>query len=83
MPLLPQNKRRKMLYVPIDFSNGVTIDALGDSGAYVSATPEDERERIKIYSRGNILKMGDPPIFQIQVANGQLEKTYSHSNNIF
>ena len=67
-------QKKKMLYVPIDFSNGVTIDALVDSGAYVSAIPEDEMERIKTYSRGNILKMGDPPAFQIQVANGQLEK---------
>ena len=63
-----------MLYVPIDFSNGVTIDYLVDSGAYVSAIPEDELERKRTYSRGNILKMGDPLLFQIQVANGQLEK---------
>ena len=67
-------QKKKMLYVPIDFSHGVTIDALVDSGAYVSAIPEDELERIKTYSRSNILKMGDPPAFQIQVANGQLEK---------
>ena len=67
-------QKKKMLYVPIDFSNGVTIDALVDSGAYVSAIPEDELERIKTYSRRNILKLGDPPAFQIQVANGQLEK---------
>ena len=40
-------QKKKMLYVPIDFSNGVTIDALVDSGAYVSAIPEDELERIK------------------------------------
>ena len=74
MPLLHLKQKKKMLYVPIDFSNGVTIDALVDSGAYVSAIPEDELERIKTYSRGNILKMGEPPTFQIQVANGQLEK---------
>ena len=61
-------QKKKMLYVPIDFSNGVTIDALVDSGAYVSAIPEDEFERIKTYSRNNILKMGEPPAFQIQVA---------------
>ena len=59
---------------PLTFSNGVAIDALVDSGAYVSAIPEDDLERIKTYSRRNILKLGDPPAFQIQVANGQLEK---------
>ena len=31
-------RKKEMLYVPLDFENGSTIDALVDSGAYVSAT---------------------------------------------
>ena len=30
-------RKKEMLYVPLDFENGLTIDGLADSGAYVSA----------------------------------------------
>ena len=68
-------RKKEMLYVPLDFENGLTIDALFDSGAYVSAIAQKELYRIKQQSPSNILKIDDPPNFQIQVANGQLEKT--------
>ena len=66
--------KKKMLYVPLDFENGLTIAALVDCGAYVSAIAQNELDRIKQQSPSNILKIEDPPNFQIQVANGQLEK---------
>ena len=69
-------KRKKaMLYVPLDFENALTIDALVDSGAYVSAKAQKELDRIEQQSPSNILKIDDPRNFQIQVANGQLEET--------
>ena len=67
-------RKKEMLYVPLDFENGLTIDALLDSGAYVSAIAQKELDRIKQQAPSNILKIDDPPNFQIQVANGQLEK---------
>ena len=67
-------RKEEMLYVPLDFEKGLTIDALVDSGAYVSAIAQKELDRIKQQSPPNILKIDDPPNFQIQVANGQLEK---------
>ena len=68
-------KRKKgKLRVPLDFENGLTIDALVDSGAYVSAIAQTKLNRIKQQSPPNILKVDDPPNFQILVANGQLEK---------
>ena len=67
-------RKKEMLYVPLDFENGLTIDALVDSGSYVSAIPQKELDRIKQQSLSNILKSDDPPNFQSQVANGQLEK---------
>ena len=67
-------RKTEVLYVPLDFKNGLTIDALVDSGAYVSAIPQKELDRIKQQSPSNIPKIDDPPNFQIQVANGQLEK---------
>ena len=67
-------RKKEMLYVPLDFENGLTIDALVDSGAYVSAIAQKELDRIKQHDPSNILKIDDPPNFQIQVANGQLEK---------
>ena len=48
-----------------------------DSGAFVSAIAQDDLETIKQKAPNNILKIGDPPSFQIQVANGQLEKPLS------
>ena len=66
-----------MLYVPLDFKNGLTIDAPVDSGAYVSAIAQTEMDRIKQQAPANIFKIEDPPNFQIQVANGQLEKPIS------
>ena len=67
-------RKKEMLYVPLDFENGLTIDALVDLGAYVSAIAQKELDRIQQQSPSNILKIDDPPNFQIQVANGQLEK---------
>ena len=67
-------RKQEMLYVPLGFENGLRIDALVDSGAYVSAIAQKDLDRIKQQSPSNILKIDDPPNFQIQVANGQLEK---------
>ena len=67
-------RKKEMLYVPLDFENGLTIDALVDSGAYVSAMAQNELDRITEQPPSNILKTDDPPKFQIQVANGHLEK---------
>ena len=62
------------MYVPLDNENGLTIDARVDSGAYVSAIAQKKLDRIKQQALSNILKVDDPPNFEIQVANGQLEK---------
>ena len=67
-------RKKEMLYVPLDFETGLTKDALVDSGAYVSAIAQKELDRIQQQAPSNILKIDDPPNFQIQVANGQLEK---------
>ena len=66
-----------MLYVPLDFENNLTVDALVDSGALVSAIAQDDLDTIKQKSPNNFPKIDDPPNFQIQVANGQLEKPLS------
>ena len=69
--------KQEMLCVPLDFENNLTVDALVDSGAFVSAIAQDDLETIKQKAPNNILKIDDPPNFQIQVANGQLEKPLS------
>ena len=63
--------------MPLDFENNLTVDALVDSGAFVRAIAQDDLETIKQKAPNNILKIDDPPNFQIQVANGQLEKPLS------
>ena len=70
-------RKQEMLYVPLDFENNLTVDSLVDSGAFVSAIAQDDLDTIKNKAPNNILKIDDPPNFQIQVANGQLEKPLS------
>ena len=73
-------RKQEMLYVPLDFENNLTVDALDalvDSRAFVSAIAQDDLETIKPRAPNNLLKIDDPPNFQIQVANGQLEKPLS------
>ena len=67
-------RKKELLYVPLDFENGLTIDALVDSGAFVSAIAQKELDRFKQQAPSNNLKLNHPPNLQIQVANGQLEK---------
>ena len=66
-----------MMYVPLDFENGLTIVALIDSRAYVSAIAQTEMDRIKQQALVNIFKNDNRANFQIQVANGHLEKPIS------
>ena len=70
-------RKQEMLYVPLDFEKNLTVDVLVDSGAFVSAIAQDDLDTIKQKAPNNILKIDDPPNFQIQVANGQLEKSLS------
>ena len=70
-------RKQEMLYVPLDFENNLTVDAVVDSGASVSAIAKNDLETIKQKAQNNIIKIDDPPNFQIQVANGQLEKPLS------
>ena len=63
-----------MLYVPLDFKNGQTIDAPVDSGAYVNVIAQIEADKINQQATAKTLKVDDHPIFQTQLGNGQLEK---------
>ena len=61
-------RKQEMLYVPPDFEDNLTVDALVDSRAFVSAIAQDDLETIKQKAPNNILKIDDPPNFEIQVA---------------
>ena len=63
--------------LPLDFENNLTVDALVDSRAFVSAIARDDLGTIKQKAPNNILKLDDLPSFQIQVAKGLLEKPLS------
>ena len=70
-------RKQEMLYVPLEFEDNLTVDGLVDSGAFFSAIAQDDWVIIQQKTPKNILKIDDPPNFQIQVANGQLEKPLS------
>ena len=63
-----------MLYLPLDYENDSTIDVLADSGVYVPAIAPSEIDRINQQASSKNFKVDDPPKFQVQVANGHLEK---------
>ena len=67
-------RKKEMLYVTPDFEKVSKVDALVDSGAYVSAIAQKELDIFKQQALSNILEIDDPPIFQSQMAIGQLEK---------
>ena len=67
-------RKKEMLYVLLDFENGLTKDARVDSRAYVSAIAQKELDINKQRAPSSILKIDGPPNFQIQVGNRQLEK---------
>ena len=70
-------RKQEIFYVPLDFENNITVDALVDSGAFVSTIAQDDLETIKQKATNNSIKIDDPQNFLIQVANGQLEKPLS------
>ena len=57
-------RKKKMLYVPLDFKNGLTIDAPADSGAYASAIAQKDLDIIKQQAPSNILKSMTRPTFK-------------------
>ena len=63
-------RKKEMLYVALEFENGLTIDVLVDSGAYISAIAQKELDRFIQQAPSSILKIDEPPNFQIEVANG-------------
>ena len=69
-------RKQEMLFVPPDFENNLTVDALVDSTAFVSAIAQDDLDTIKEKAPNNIRKIDDPPNFQKEVANGQSENQY-------
>ena len=76
-------QKQEMLYEPLDFEINPTVDALVDSGAFVSAIAQDDLDKMKQKAPNNVLKIDDPPNFQIQVAKRQLEKPLSTATRKF
>ena len=56
-------RKQETLYVPLDFENNRTVDALVDSEAYVKAIAQNELYTIKQKAPSNFLKNDDPPNF--------------------
>ena len=67
-------RKQERLYVPLDFEDNLMVDALVDLGAFFSSIDQNDLDTIEEKARNNILKIDDPPNFQVQVANGQSEK---------
>ena len=55
--------------MPLDFENNLTVDALGDSGAFVSAIAQNYLDTKKEKAPNKILKIEDPPIFKNNITN--------------
>ena len=73
-------RNQEMLYMPLEIENNLTVDALVDSGVVVSAIAQNDLDIIEQKAPDKILKIDDPPNFQIQVAKWPVRKTYSNSH---
>ena len=69
--------------MPLSFEKNLAVDAVVDSGAFVRAIAQNDLDTIKEKAPNNILKMDEPPNFQIKVAKGQLEKPISTATLLF
>ena len=69
--------------MPLGFDNNLTINAIVDTRAYVSAIAQNKLDRVKQVAPNNIFKIDDPPNFQLQVASGHLEKSSATHTPIF
>ena len=67
-------RKKELLYVPLHFKNGLQIDSLLESRAYVSAIAQLELDSKKQQAPNNNLEIEDPPNFQLELANGWFEK---------
>ena len=76
-------RKQEMLYLALDFDNNLPVDVLVDSGAFVSAIAQNDWDKIKEKAPNNFLKIDDPSNFQIQEADGQLEKPLTTTTVIF
>ena len=56
-------RKQQMLYVPLDFEINLTVDALVDLEACVSAITQIDLGTIKQTAPKNILNIDDPPTF--------------------
>ena len=57
-------RKQEMLYVPLDFENNLMVDALVDSGAFVSAIAQDDLDTIKQKALITFSKSTTLPIFK-------------------
>ena len=57
-------RKHEMLYVLLDFENNLTVDALLDSRAYVSAISQNQLDTIKQKAPIIVLKINILPIFK-------------------
>ena len=53
-------RKKEKPYVLLNFGNGLTKDALVDSGAYVSAMAQKELDIIEKEAPSNVLRTDDP-----------------------
>ena len=67
-------RKQQKLYVHMVFEKNPTVNALADSGAFFSATSQNDLDTKEEKAPNNFLKFDDHPNFEIQVPNGQLEK---------
>ena len=66
---------KQMIWAHMDFKSGLTLDAVVDHGAYVTAMAASDSNRIKQQAAAKVSKIDSTPNIQTDVANGQLLKS--------
>ena len=83
-------RKNELLCDPLNFENGLTIDALVESRAYVGGIAQNAVDIIEQQSCSNIFKIDDLLDFQTQLLRGYLDKPlatvtlkFDNRDNIF
>ena len=73
-------QKQEMLYVPLDFDKNVTVDALAQWRAFISAIAQNDLDTIKEKATNNNLKIDDPPIFLETSSQWPVRKTVRNNH---
>ena len=74
------NRKQEMLYVPVGFENNLTVDALVDSGVFVSSIAQKDLDTLKEKAPQRTFLKLTIPQFSDKSSQWPVKQTFSNSH---